>query len=279
MSGGRRALLVVTILAASSCSLTSLEGFSGPGVGPDPDADAASLDDSSGASDGPDVNTIGTPDGGRFCASLSASAPAPVFCSDFDDGALPGVWTRIDVGAPNTITLDGVESTSLPQALLVTVMPGASGTPVCLEKDLPGPYEDIRVELDFRLEVVGVMEPFDLVDLMKTDSEEVTIQVTPGGVIQLEEDWLEPSGTKSEGVVDTSGRATPNAWQHLTIRAQRSASATQVVVSVDGRTSAPYVVRSRTFLAGFSAGLSDCYTRETNGTWKVRFDNFVVYAR
>jgi hypothetical protein len=108
-----RVASLLLVAAATSCSLTSLEGLSsgparddaGAESGSDATAEATAPDDA-----GPDREA---PDGGSFCASLS---PAPTFCVDFGDARVHSA------GAPTSTDFESVHPESTSQPLLDTAV-------------------------------------------------------------------------------------------------------------------------------------------------------------
>jgi hypothetical protein len=73
--------------------------------------DAPTPSDTGPAAEAGDAGEGGLP---AFCASLS---PRPVFCDDFDEHPLPGVWDTL-TQTGGTVTLDNAASVSPPKSLL-----------------------------------------------------------------------------------------------------------------------------------------------------------------
>jgi len=103
-----------------------------------------------GASDAATAETSVEAAAAGFCASLS---PKPTFCSDFDDGLLPGPWTKVlEVGNGTLRTdRDGIVSAPFAGLMRVNANQDSHGAALVMAT-LPAPTRRMRIGFDLRVD-------------------------------------------------------------------------------------------------------------------------------
>ncbi|MEO6574904.1 MAG: hypothetical protein ABIP89_13755 [Polyangiaceae bacterium] len=96
-----------------------------------------------------DATTVDAADAGptRFCDSV---VPAPVFCDDFDVGALGKSWDFFLTSPPGTGVLDGTDVRSTPSAFVITtaMVNAAESANLLLRKSVTGTPARVRLAFD-----------------------------------------------------------------------------------------------------------------------------------
>ena len=265
----RRFLTAGVVAALSGCSLvTSFDGFRDDVVivvyGGAPDApDGPSASDGPSGPSGPGPTDAAT---GPFCTTLS---PAPYFCSDFEDGLVPGGWSAL-------VTTNG-GSVAIEDGALVVFAPATSGQAVDarLELLLNGTRTDLSIEVDV---VVDEMpEPnADLLHLRGPDtSRELSIEINDGA-LRLEEDQPSPDGGSDIEVRTPLGAVVGSTFVHFEwrLRATTTTSATSELV-VDGRSTGVFSVSPVAFTAMTTLEVGE-RSVSLSGPMRARYDNLVV---
>jgi hypothetical protein len=265
----RSAFAVVLAGGAVACSLASLDGYS-DGARPAPEADAA-----------PDVVSVtedAAPDG--TAADAGGDAPVPsfcstksvLFCSDFDDGTLPGPWSALEATGGATVVTNTQVSISSTPSLLVT-FPGTTYSQGCLTRTISASSSKYTAEFDLFVESVGGTN-FDIFTIDKSASRNVGVELYPNGKLGFDEDIPVVDGGPDEIRTAVDQVFPKGKWVHVKITVLVANGVGTVNLSVDGVVT-PYAANQAIFTAPFGLTLGDCSLNMNGAEWRLRYDNFV----
>jgi hypothetical protein len=262
---------VLCAFSATACEvMTSLDGLTGGSsanpdqVGPTGSADAhgggateggvsSSADGSLGSPPGDTGSTGALGDGGEgdsgsahdagaplpdaaptgYCALLS---PAPLFCDDFDEGALRPPWNQV-TGMNATVSLSNATAVSTPNAMLVTTVAGSQSVDGAGYKQfapLTSAATTQKLDFDLRIEqgdqsnrsdaIVAAIQFYDsLNDVWDLQLEAYWDATTNKFTILLSEDGEPGDGGTNQYYSHTaSAELAPNTWVHVTMELSMS---------------------------------------------------------
>ena len=217
---------------------------------------------------------------GGYCASLSA---APLFCDDFDEGALATPWDQI-THVDGTETLNGAFYTSPPNALLagVTAESPSASIDVAAYKSFPaeqGVAATWTLAFDFRIDAADTSS--------NSDSVLAAIQLWNGSAawdLELEVSYVAASGDFSASMTEDSPEVDHAASAHLKMSAWTrvalsialpvgSGGATPATLSFDGAVVASATVHVSTTDPIPEIVLGATYATPAAGGWAVRYDD------
>lgn len=250
--------------------------------GSTPDAGSSHLDSGGGA--GLDAGTDAPAEAAApssYCASLSS---APIFCDDFDEGALGTPWDQVS-GAHGAVSLDSAFSVSAPNAMLVSVNSGASNVDVAAYKSFPSKQGVVGVytmDFDVRVETVDTSS--------SSDGVLAALQFWNGSAYwDLQVEVVYASGalnaylTEDSASVNVAHIASQNipmkTWSHVTLAVavpSTAGSGTQATLSLNGAAIATATVKVTTNNPIPEILLGVTYATPSSGGWTVRYDNVTL---
>ncbi len=256
-------------------------------VGDDADADVASPDalqadaDATAPEASPQDAESGTI---SFCASLS---PQPVFCEDFDEHPLPGVWTPSQVGG--SLTLFQLASVSPPSSLDVHFWALQGGQPLdtALRVQFPLPAPPTTIAWEFQIRPIAldttpngaaVMASLDFAD---GANNRYSVQFTMFRVSSNAQLRLEEQSGFTDGGTSYAMHALPdplaNGWTRVQLVLTRSGPTTASVhVAYGAKTELDTSLQMNVNASVLHVTIGSSYETEPSSGWDAFYDNVIV---
>jgi hypothetical protein len=219
-----------------------------------------------------------------FCASLS---PQPVFCEDFDEHPLPGVWTPSQVGG--SLSLLQLGSVSPPSSLDVHFWALRAGqaldTALRVQFPLPAPPTTIAWEfqirplaLDTTPNAAAVMASLDFAD---GANNRYSVQFTMFRVSSNAYLRLEEQSGFTDGGTSYAMHALPdplaNGWTRVQLVLTRSGlTAASVHVAYGAKTELDTALQMNVNASVLHVTMGSSYETEPSTGWDAFYDNVIV---
>jgi hypothetical protein len=256
-------------------------------AGDDADADVLSPDarradaDAAGREGGPPDAEGGSP---SFCASLS---PQPVFCEDFDEHPLPGVWTPSEVGG--SLALSQSAFISAPSSLDVRFSALSTGqaldTALRVQFPLPAPPTTIAwefqvrpVALDTTPNGAAVVASLDFVD---AENNRYSVQFTMFRVSSSAYLRLEEQSGFTDGGTQYAMHALPDpldvGWSRVQLVVTRSGpTAASAHVAFGAKTELDTPLQMTVNASALHVTIGSTYEMEPSSGWDILYDNVIL---
>ncbi len=266
----RRWLLLGLVAAFGGCSLVvSTDGLTGSSSGGGGSSGVIASGDASpdGATDG------GTPR--EAGASVCDVVPKPYFCATFDDGrALSAVFSTVNV-VGGSLTIDPGASKSAPRSLLVNLPANAGALSAEGQVTLPAKITKARVDLDLLVEELGGADQHDFIGFYRDGTHEVTLEIRPDGVLQVDEDIPVVDGGPGQTKTPLGVTVQVGKWTHIQWDVAISGATASSTIRIDG---GPATSASSAAAAFQNARLvvGDHSTNALTKTWRDRIDDVVL---
>lgn len=266
----------------SSQSMQDAQSSPDEGTGSQPDS--STIPD---AGEGKDAPAEAAPVLG-YCAGLS---PAPLFCDDFDEGALAASWDQVS-GTNGHASLDSTYSVSPPNAMLSSVTAKASSSvdvagykTFAAKENVSGTYTlafDVRVDAaDTSSASDGVLAAILLYDAQSSSNVwalELEVSYASGNVsASLTEDGSSSTGSTTDYVQHGASASLPmGAWTRvsLVLALTASSSSAPASMSFGGTQVASATVDVTTTTDPVpEIIIGPTYASSASNGWLVRYDN------
>jgi hypothetical protein len=239
----------------------------------EPDADAA-VNEASVADAGADADAdAGDALAGRFCTQLS---PQPRFCDDFDDVAL-GPWTGTDFTNGSSVTRDGTDVVSAPNALL-TVTPGGAIQVARVHLKIPS-FTSLHVAYDVRIDARGSYAEIGYVRVNAPSIEDLyyfRASALPTPVSFAAEAYPPDAGMQAHNV-SLVGSPTFEAWTRVELDLDLGTAPGTATILVDGKVAGTQSLESNLFIqGGGDVEIGTGYTDSTSTEFRIRYDNVTI---
>jgi hypothetical protein len=219
-----------------------------------------------------------------FCASLS---PQPVFCEDFDEHPLPGVWTPSQVGG--SLTLLRLASVSPPSSLDVHFWALGGGQPLdtALRVQFPLPAPPTTIAWEFQIQPIAldttpngaaVMASLDFAD---GANNRYSVQFTMFRVSSNAHLRLEEQSGFTDGGTSYAMHALPdplaNGWTRVQLVLTRLGPTTASVhVAYGAKTELDIPLQMNVNASMLHVTIGSSYETEPSSGWDTLYDNVIV---
>ncbi len=253
------------------CALfPSTDDLTGGGL-PAGDAGAGDVLDSALPDTG--ARDAGDAEAGRFCEGLS---PQPQFCDDFD-GAQLGLWTSTDFTNGSSVTRDGTDVRSAPNALL-TVTPGGAIQQARVVLNVPA-FKKLHVAYDVRIDERGTYAEIGYVRVQGPGIQNLyyfRAEALPTAVAFAAEAYPPDAGLQVHDV-SLTGAPTFESWTHVDLDLDLAPSPGLVTIRLDGNVAATQSLESGLYVQGAGqVEVGTGYTDSTSTEFRIRYDNATI---
>lgn len=275
----RRLFLALAAGSLAACSLlTSLDGLSGGGgggatgdggVGTTPDATSGGPDARADVAPGPDAAP-----GPSLCARQTAK---PFFCADFEDSRpLGAVLSSLTVNGGASFDIDRTAGAGSSSSLAIVLPEGDGQKAASGQVALPDTLTKLTLEFDVRVDAFGAEDAHDLLGFYRNGDREVSLEITEGRILRLDEDIPVVDGGPDE-VRTSLAFSFTNAWAHVRWAVEIKGDEATSVISVDGQPRGTVTTSALPFLdAVFVVG--DRSVGALSRAWRSRLDNIVLHV-